>query len=234
MTGTLPAGLTLNASTGAITGTPTAVANSNFTIRATDTVGNNGSQAYSVNIGGNTLVLTPATLANGTQGVAYNQTVSATGGVGAPYTYAITSGALPAGLTLNASTGEITGTPTGSGTSNFTIRATDAVGTGGSRAYSVNIGTTVLTVSPATLPNGTQGVAYSQTVSASGGTAPYTFTRYDRARCPRALRSTPAPAPSPARRPASAPPTSPSGRPTPSATTAARPIRSTSAGAPSW
>jgi hypothetical protein len=173
--GTLPAGLTLNASTGAITGTPTAVVNSSFTIRATDTPGNSGTQAYSVNIGGNTLVLTPATLPNGTQDVVYNQTVSATGGIGAPYTYAITSGALPAGLTLNASTGEITGTPTGSSTAYFTIRATDAVGTGGSRAYSVTIGVTVVTQAPTTLPNGMQGVAYSQTVSASGGTAPYSY-----------------------------------------------------------
>ncbi len=79
---------------------------------------------------------------------------------------------MPAGLTLNAITGAITGTPTGSGTSNFTIQAIDALGNSGSQAYSVNIGTNALTLSPATLPNGTQGVAYSQTVSASGGTGP--------------------------------------------------------------
>ncbi len=86
-------------------------------------------------------------------------------------------------MTLNVSTGDITGTPTGSGTSNFTIRATDTVGTGGSRAYSVNIGTNALTLSPSTLPNGTQGVAYSQTVSATGGTGPI-LMRSRQARCP--------------------------------------------------
>ena len=56
--------------------------------------------------------------------MAYSQTVTASGGTG-PYTYRGFGGALPAGLTLNASSGAISGTPTGSGY-RFTVRATDA------------------------------------------------------------------------------------------------------------
>jgi large repetitive protein len=173
--GALPTGLSLNAGTGAITGTPTGSGTSNFTIQATDSIGDTGSRAYTLNVGTNSLAVNPPTLPAGTQNVAYNQTVTASGGTG-PYTFALTSGSLPTGLSLNAGTGAITGTPTGSGTSNFTIQATDSIGDTGSRAYAVNIGTNALTVNPSSLPAGTQNVAYNQTVSASGGTGPYTFS----------------------------------------------------------
>ena len=174
-TGSLPAGLSLNPNTGAISGTPTGSGASGFTVTALDSLGNFGSRSYSINIGTNSLVLNPASLPAATQGVPYNQIVTASGGTG-PYTYAITSGTLPAGLTLNPSTGAITGTPTGSGTSAFTIGATDANGNTGSRSYSVNVGTSSLTLNPATLPSATQGAPYSQVVTASGGTGPYTYS----------------------------------------------------------
>jgi uncharacterized protein YhjY with autotransporter beta-barrel domain len=173
--GALPAGLTLNAGSGAVSGTPTGSGVSNFTIQATDANGNTGSRGYAVNIGTNTLTVNPASLPNGSQGVAYAQTVLASGGTG-PYTFAVSSGALPAGLTLNAGSGAITGTPSGGGVSNFTVRATDSNGNTGSRSYAVNIGTGTLTVNPASLPNGSLGFAYNQTVTANGGTGPYVYT----------------------------------------------------------
>jgi uncharacterized protein YhjY with autotransporter beta-barrel domain len=172
--GTLPAGLTLNPSTGAITGTPTGSGASGFTIEATDSQGDTGSRAYSVNIGTNSLTINPSSLPAGTKGVAYNQTVTATGGSG-PYTYSIASGALPAGLTLNAATGAITGTPTGSGVANFTVKAVDSNGDTGTRAYPLSIGTNSLTINPASLPAAVQGTPYNQTVTATGGTGPYTY-----------------------------------------------------------
>ena len=174
--GSLPAGLTLNASTGVIGGTPTATGSSTFTVQAVDSSANTGSRSYTINIGGAAaLTLSPSTLANGMQGVAYSQTVTASGGNGA-YTYTISSGALPAGLTLNAGTGVISGTPTGSGSSTFTVHALDSDGNAGARSYTVNIGTASLTLNPASLPNGTQGVAYSQTVVASGGSGGYSYS----------------------------------------------------------
>src|SRR3546814_6136701 len=94
--------------------------------------------------------------------------------------YAISAGALPAGLSLNAATGAIAGTPSAGGSFNFTVSATDSsTGTGapysGSLAYALTVAAPTITVSPATLPDGTTGAAYSQTISASGGTAPYSF-----------------------------------------------------------
>jgi len=172
--GSLPAGLTLNSTTGAITGVPTSSGLSSFTVKAVDSLGNVGTHAYSVNVGSNNLTLNPSTLPSGTQGTAYNQTVTATGGTG-PYTYSVSAGSLPTGLSLNTSTGAITGTPTGSGASAFTISALDSLGDTGSRSYSVNIGTNSLTINPSTLPAGTKSLAYSQTLSATGGSGPYSY-----------------------------------------------------------
>jgi sugar lactone lactonase YvrE len=67
----------------------------------------------------------PITLPAGTLNVAYSNQLQAFGGV-APYTWAITSGALPAGLTLSVSTGQISGTPTFAGAFSFTVQATDS------------------------------------------------------------------------------------------------------------
>lgn len=124
------------------------------------------------------ITVNPATLPNGEVGTLYNAAVTASGGVG-PYTFAVTSGSLPTGLTLTGA-GVIAGTPTTAGTFNFTITATDtSSGCFGSRAYSVVIaaaGCPVITLSPASLPPGASGAAYSQTISASGGVAPYTFS----------------------------------------------------------
>jgi uncharacterized protein YhjY with autotransporter beta-barrel domain len=173
--GALPTGLSLNPNSGVISGTPTVSGTSNFTIRATDSSGDIGSRAYTVNIGTNSLTVNPSTLPAGTQNVVYNQSVSATGGTG-PYTFSVSAGALPAGLSLAPSTGVISGSPTGSGPSTFTISALDSQGNTGSRPYTVNIGGNTLTLNPASLPSGSQGTPYSQTVVGTGGTAPYTYS----------------------------------------------------------
>jgi hypothetical protein len=123
---------------------------------------------------GPSISLGPATLPNGTVGVAYSQAVTASGGIG-PYTYAVSAGALPTGLNLNSTTGAITGTPTAGAPFAFTVRATDQLGMTASQAYNVTINVPTITLSPASLPSGLVGAAYNQTISASGGTAPYTY-----------------------------------------------------------
>lgn len=123
------------------------------------------------------ITVNPATLPNGTVGTPYNQVITANGGAG-PFTFSITSGALPSPLVLNGATGAITGTPTTPGTYNFTITATDPNVCQGSRAYSIIIaspGCNALTLTPSALPSGFVARGYSQTITASGGTPSYTF-----------------------------------------------------------
>ena len=128
------------------------------------------------------ITLNPATLPNGTVGVAYAQTIVGSGGV-APYFFSLASGTLPTGLTLTAA-GVLAGTPTTAGSFTFTVRGTDFNGCPGLRSYTVVIapapaaaaGLSCRLRSPAsTSPNGTVGVAYLQLITASGGTAPYVF-----------------------------------------------------------
>jgi hypothetical protein len=88
-------------------------------------------------LSGPPLLLSPATLPNGTVGTAYNQTLTASGGT-PPYTFAVTAGTLPPGLTLSAD-GVLSGKPTAAGTFNFTVTATDANGNTGSQAYAITI-----------------------------------------------------------------------------------------------
>ncbi len=172
--GALPAGLTLNSSTGAITGTPTSAATGSFTITAADGAGATTSRAYTVAVNA-ALAVTPPSLPNATAGVAYSQTVSASGGNGT-YTYSVSSGSLPAGLSLNASTGAITGTPTAAATTTFTIAVTDAAGAGASRAYTVVVAPPNLTLDSSALGNGVVGSPYSQALVVSGGVAPYLYS----------------------------------------------------------
>ncbi|MBK8092611.1 MAG: putative Ig domain-containing protein [Verrucomicrobiaceae bacterium] len=171
-TGTLPTGLGLS-SGGAITGTPTSTTSRTFTITATDSNGCVGTRVFTVAPVCPVINLSPASLPNGTVGTAYSQTVSASGGI-APYGFAVTTGTLPTGLSLSSG-GAITGTPTSTTSRTFTITATDGNGCTGTREFTVAPVCPTITLSPSTLPNGTVGTAYSQSLSASGGAAPYSF-----------------------------------------------------------
>ncbi|MDE2249512.1 MAG: putative Ig domain-containing protein, partial [Xanthomonadaceae bacterium] len=179
LTGTLPAGLTFSA--GVLSGTPTAGGSFSFTVTATDSSAApgpySGSQAYTLTVNPPTIVLSPSTLPAATVGIAYSQTITASGGT-SPYTYAVTVGTLPAGLTLS-SAGVLSGTPTAGGSFTFTVTATDSsTGTGpytGSQTYTLTVGAPTIILSPATLPAATVAAAYNQTITASGGTAPYTY-----------------------------------------------------------
>lgn len=178
--GALPAGMALSAA-GVVSGTPTTAGTTSATIRSTDANGCFTSVVYTFVISAApivcpTITIAPATLPNGVVGTLYSQTLIASGGT-APYAFAVVAGALPPGLSL-ASTGIVSGTPTTAGSSSVTIRALDANGCQ-TTAVSVVVVTAaicpVITLTPTPLPNAVIGVAYSQTLTAAGGTAPYVF-----------------------------------------------------------
>lgn len=174
--GSLPAGLSLS-SGGVISGTPSASGTSNFTVTATDSNHCTGNQAYSVTIqppACPTITITSSALPNGTTGVSYSYSYTAGGGV-SPYSFAVTSGSLPSGLTLS-SAGVIGGTPASAGKAVFTVLAADNNNCTGSRIDSIIVTCPVITLSPAALDSGVAGTAYSNTVSAGGGTAPYSYS----------------------------------------------------------
>ncbi len=126
-TGSLPPGLALNTSTGAITGIPTTPGTFSDTSRVLDSAGMSSTSNCGITIvpaGGGALSLTCPPNA-GQVGVAYFASVVAAGGT-APYTFSITAGSLPPGLTLNTATGVVSGTPTTAGPFNFTAKVVDA------------------------------------------------------------------------------------------------------------
>ncbi|MFC4763153.1 putative Ig domain-containing protein [Dyella koreensis] len=171
--GALPPGMSLS-SAGSFSGTPTTAGTYNFTVTATDGFGFNGSQAYTYTVQAPSIAITPAALPAGVGGVAYSQTLSATGGNGG-YTYSLSAGALPPGIALS-SAGHVGGTPTTAGTFNFTVTVTDGFGFTGSQAYTFAVNAPTITISPAALPGGQVAVAYSQALSASGGSGGYTYS----------------------------------------------------------
>jgi hypothetical protein len=186
--GALPAGLSLNSTSGAITGTPTAAVNATA---LTFTVADSGSPAQSASVNLTLtiaasapitpLAITTTTLPNGQAGASYSATLTATGGT-APYRWAITSGSLPSGLLLNAATGAITGAPT-AGANNLSVgfTVTDSSSPAQTKTATLTLfisssGAGVLSITTSLLPNGQAGNAYNAALAATGGTLPYTWS----------------------------------------------------------
>jgi len=120
------------------------------------------------------ITLAPPTLPNGLVGQAYSQSITAQSGV-APFTFSVSSGALPPGLTLSTA-GLLSGSATSTGTFPFTASVVDVGGVPGSRAYSLTIACPVIAITPGSLPDAQLNVPYAATFIASGGTAPYAFS----------------------------------------------------------
>ncbi|MDQ6739559.1 MAG: putative Ig domain-containing protein, partial [Actinomycetota bacterium] len=183
ISGTLPAGLTLNSSTGQIAGTPTAaVVNAPLTFQVTDSTAppQTATAAFTLTVSAPPgLAIATTSLANGSVNTPYSQTLTATGGK-APYTFALTSGTLPGGLTLNPATGLISGTPTAAATNaSLTFQATDSTtptAFSATKTLTITIGSGTVAITTTSLPEAVVNQPYNVTLNAAGGTTPYTWS----------------------------------------------------------
>jgi hypothetical protein len=180
VTGSLPAGLSLNPSTGLISGLVAAnAAGQTFTVHVTDSNSASGMQQYTLGVNAG-VVITTTSLPNWTVNNPYSQNLSAVGGV-TPYTWTVVSGSLPAGLTLDSTTGNISSSPgaTGcpAGTSNFSVTVQDSLNIA-SPAQALSITTTTAPVTITTTSIGTYsgGVPYNKPLQARGGVCGATVT----------------------------------------------------------
>jgi hypothetical protein len=186
--GTLPTGLSFSASTGAVSGTPTAtLSKTNFVFSVQDAKGVVANTTSTVNFtvgdaspaitaSANTTVLS---LTVGTAMTSFSPLTTSGGAL--PYTYSITSGTLPAGLSLSASTGAVTGTPTAFYTAaNVVFSVKDAYNAVASTTSTVSFIVSATPISAATttaqsLTVGTAMASFSP-LTTSGGTIPYTYS----------------------------------------------------------
>ena len=179
--GTLPAGLSLNATSGAITGTPTTPGNYTITAQVVDANGSTDTSTCTIVVVGSPVKLDcgPCSAGKAYVGQGYSVTM-AVSGAKAPYTFSI-SGSLPPGLSLNAGTGVISGTPTKAGTYTFTATVVDAYGNSGTDNCTI----VVVGAPPVNLDcgacgsgasNGKVGSSYTATLSVSGGKSPFKFS----------------------------------------------------------
>ena len=171
----LPAGLTINTATGAITGTPTTVGVTNVLLGATNGTGTgNATLKVTVVAAGTAPVITNDPLtAGGTVGTVFGFTITASG---SPTSYS--AAPLPAGLSINTATGAISGTPTTVGVTNVLLGATNGIGTGNAtlKITIVAAGVApVITNDPLTAA-GTVGTVFGYTITASGSPTSYSAT----------------------------------------------------------
>ncbi|MBQ9566353.1 MAG: putative Ig domain-containing protein [Synergistaceae bacterium] len=174
--GTLPAGLTLNASTGAISGTPSAgtAGKHTFTVQASNTYGAT-TKTLTLTIKSSIPTITTSSLSQGTEGMAYSATLLAS----VASTWTLDSGSLPGGLTLG-SDGVISGTPTAAGTFTFTVKATSAAGNSVTKTLSITIkqaspSGTKPVIAANNIPNIPVNTDFSITFAVSAGSTPITW-----------------------------------------------------------
>jgi hypothetical protein len=125
------------ASDGTISGSPTGAGTFFFTAQVQSGDGQTAQKGFSITVYFG-LGITTSSLPNGQVGVAYSQSLAATGGDGS-YTWSVIAGALPDGLSLDSNTGVISGNPTSAGTWNFTVQVASGDGQTATKALSIQI-----------------------------------------------------------------------------------------------
>ena len=177
--GILPPGLSLDAATGMVSGTPVGGANGatlTFQVADAATPAHTATATLTITVLIEDLRITSNSLPVGHVNTPYDAALTATGG-SAPYAWTLVGGTLPAGLALNGATGEISGRPTSSANAALNFQVTDSAAPPASQsvALALTITAAPLAITTASLPFGQIGVAYSAQLSASGGTGAYNW-----------------------------------------------------------
>ncbi len=172
--GSLPVGLVLDSGAGTISGTPTTSGSRTFAVAVTDSVGQSTSASFTLNVVSPLSITSPSPLPAAAAGTAYAYSFAALGGT-PPYEWSVGSGRLPSGLTLNGSTGVLSGTPAQSGAYTFTVRVADAANAADSASFNLTVAA-ALAVATSDLPPGAAGAPYNATLQAVAGTSPYTWS----------------------------------------------------------
>lgn len=175
VSGALPSGLELHEN-GTLAGAPTETGDFSFTVEARNERGHSRTKSYTLTVeAAPEIAVGPASLPGGTAGTPYEEVTFTAEGGKAPYSFAMTAGALPEGLSLDAS-GELYGTPTEAGSFTFTVTAIDANDFTGEREYTLTVDAPEIVVTVPSLPDGRVNMEYEPVrLSASGGSEPYAF-----------------------------------------------------------
>jgi len=172
--GSLPAGITLDPGTGTLAGTPTAAGTSIFTVEVTDADGQSATEATTLTIISGPALSFPAPPA-GEIGTAYSDTLTPSGGTG-PYTWSVSSGNLPAGITLDPATGTLAGTATATGRSHFTVQVTDANGQSATEATTLVVAPSVALATSAASVSFGKPVTFTATIAPAAVSGSVTFS----------------------------------------------------------
>lgn len=170
----LPPGLVLDASTGVVSGTPTALFNADITFSVTDSYPATVTRVLNLQVTQPPALNLAANLGPAFVGAAFSGSANASGGV-APYTYFIQSGALPGGLSLDPSSGAISGTPAAAGSFPFTMGVTDLAQQQQFLAVTIDVSQGVALYTSGQLPEAFDGHPWYARIDALGGLPPYQF-----------------------------------------------------------
>lgn len=175
--GKLPPGLQLQSEgtpTTTILGAPEGEADSyDVAIEVVDDAGNKTRASFVIVVRAPEITILNGALPDGNVGVPYDVELLAAGGEGGPYTFTMSGGTLPPGLSIEA-VGAVVGTPTMTGSFTFVVRAVDGAGNFGTAQLTIDVGD-VLAIPSTVLDSGAVGIAYSDTITAVGGAGNYTW-----------------------------------------------------------